>query len=178
MTNETTEGQLTPAMLEAMKSFTAGERNTYRRLNIGAAAVTVIFVILFLIRIHKDNAPVFAIFGGIGAFFFLVFLLCTFWGNWASSKAMQSTKYERVSGAMRAEHYEASMPNGSGTYTKYRLVIGGNQFPLESDIAKQLEKVNWGTAEYASYTFGRIILFEVKDANGQSVYRYPGYNPA
>ncbi len=79
---------------------------------------------------------------------------------------------------MRVEHYQAPMQNGNGTYTKYRLVIGGNQYPFESDIAKQLEKVNWGTAEYASYTFGRIILFEVRDANGQSVYCDPEYNPA
>ena len=177
MTDETTEGQLTPAMVKAMQSFNSGERRTYRRLTTGAGIFTLMMVVGIFSHILKEPI-LFLILGGLGAMFFLVFFAGSIWGNWASTKAMQNTKYKRVSGAMRAERYEAPMLNSSGTYTKHRLVIGGDQFPLEPDVFRQLENLKRGTAEYAAYTFGRIILFEVKDADGQRVYRYPKYVPA
>jgi uncharacterized protein (DUF58 family) len=164
-------GPLTPAMLETIQRLAARERRVYLVWTIVFGALTIVFGVLYLVA--PNGALI--IFSALCAALLLVFLLISQFANRAVERRMMDIAYVRTAGPMAVQSYQTQ--SAGNAVTRYRLILADRRIQLDSQSAAALEKVMRGTAIYVPFTFGRNILLEVLDEQGNSIYRRPGYAP-
>lgn len=159
-------------MRAIIETMALRERRLYLRWTIVFAVLTVALVILYAAVLQ--NAVLITL-SAITAFFMLAFLVLGQFAGRATARRMLDIAYVRLSGALKVESYPVR--SAGGPITRHRVLLGEHQIHVDPQIAAALESAGSATLTFVPFTYGRNILFEVLDAQGQVLYRRAGYQP-
>lgn len=109
------------------------------------------------------------IFGGVG-----------WWQGRKGGRESQETQYFRTSGPLAVVGKEvASVGDDDSTTTAYALQLCDRALPLSAGLGADLSKkmpnsLPWATVDYSKHL---NVIFEIRDAEGRTVYRHPRLTP-
>jgi hypothetical protein len=162
VTTQTVELPLTPAHVEALRHHIAWERRWF--LGLIAASATFGAFMPLVPRAGQDGR---VLEGLMLAGFIFAFGLVLDWFVWRRpfAAAIRQGTYSRTTGPIRITEFHDSGWVSVGKVTITRVA---------TRIGSELRNLPWGTIDYAPRT--RLVV-EQRDADGELLYRYPGYRP-
>ena len=159
---QTVELPLTPAHVEALRHHIGWERRWFLGLIAGCATFGA-----FMPLVPGAGGDGRMLEGLILAGLMFAFGLVLDWFSWRRplAAAIRQGTYARTTGPIRITDFRDSGWVSVGKVTITRVA---------TRICSGLRNLSWGTIDYAPRTH---FVIEQRDADGELLYRYPGYRP-